>query len=515
MDGSRIMRPVKFVYHRYHYPPAVPIPTPTEELAQDLIQPGSVQGDVLFQAPTLDSARLAALAWFVKQLGLAVTQQQLLQVFEEQMSPLDWKNLLALLDWSIQNSESNQRHPRRGSVVRVTNLKDSGMPQRRRNILFVTGVFDFIQIMGQAHNIYLYTWFVAATDANVFERLKPYCAAIDKVSFLEFEHSGERLAQFVANVPIDIVHYEWPRSLTNFDASLGELQIFSYMECTSLRLLMDLRLKDLNSPAWAHKAIDVFNALKVELVDAAQMNARVVVTQKDGEFLARFAPQETFLVLHHGVNFDEFCIPDQEPEDHLLVFVGNFLHYPNVDGAQFFFSKVFDLIQAQVPDVRVLLAGANPTPEIMAYQDDRHVFVTGTVDDIRPYIQKASVCIAPLITGAGLRSKVIQYAALKRVCVATSIAATDLLFEDGKDIFIADDPDLFAQRIIYLLQHPDAARRMAESAYEKARFHYDNRKLVQELYGVYANLERANIAQVPVQGAREKGDSKSGGCPTN
>ena len=100
--------------------------------------------------------------------------------------------------------------------------------------------------------------------------------------------------------------------------------------------------------------------------------------------------------------------------------------------------------------------------------------VTGYVDDIRPFIQKAAVCIAPLISGAGLRTKVVQYAALRRPSVVTPIAAEDLLFETDRELCVADGADSFARQVIALLRDPALAATIAERAYERAVREYDN-----------------------------------------
>lgn len=109
--------------------------------------------------------------------------------------------------------------------------------------------------------------------------------------------------------------------------------------------------------------------------------------------------------------------------------------------------------------------------------------VTGHVADVRPYIQRASVCIAPLISGAGLRTKVVQYSALRRPCVATPIAVEDLGFENESEAYIASDPEEFARRVIALLKDPERARSMASRARAKALEYYDNRRIAEQGLG--------------------------------
>ena len=141
-----------------------------------------------------------------------------------------------------------------------------------------------------------------------------------------------------------------------------------------------------------------------------------------------------------------------------------------------------------------MLVGNRPPRAIRDLADGQQVIVTGGVPDVRPYIQKAAVCIAPLVSGAGLRGKVIEYAALRRPFVATSIAVEDLVFQDGRDFLHADTTQDFSQRTIALLRDPQRALQMAASAYETARNNYDTPRLVDFLNRLYNRLESNQAA---------------------
>ena len=288
---------------------------------------------------------------------------------------------------------------------------------------------------------------------------------------------------------MDVVHYEWPRSIENYHKDFGRLHIFTYMEAVSLRLLIDMERTELFSTPWVEKLAELISALRLELVDTAALNARIAVTTKDGDFFREIYPYQLYAVLNHGITFDSFVLNDIEPEDHTLIFVGNFQHYPNAEALEFFFEKIWVNIRKEIPDVRIYVVGTNPTEDLLRRSDGEHIIVTDTVADVRPYIQKASICIAPLISGAGLRGKVIEYAALHRPFVATSIASTDLVFKDGVDYFCADTALEFSDKIITLLKDPQLARKMADTAYVTASQNYDNKRLTGFLLSLYEYLE--------------------------
>jgi glycosyltransferase involved in cell wall biosynthesis len=438
-------------------------------------------------------------------LNLPVSADEVAPRLSEAMTPGQAAPLAALLQYleSNQWAEEPRGAQEHSQVLSASDYSRDVALERRRNILFITGefpnrvhggggrVFDFIRVLSQLNSIYLYSTFDRRQDADALELLRPYCRRIGYAeAYRQFESSRDRIARFLDGARMDIVHYEWPRSLTNFDQAWGNSHIFTFMEVVSRRLRIDLVREALLSPPWLERMVNLIHSLKVELVDTAPLDALITVSKRDAEFLARLNPSQRYTVLNHGVLWDEFCLPDVPSEDNALTFVGHFRHYPNDDAMRYFFKQIFDQIRGRVSSVKVYLVGADPPPQIRNYHDGRQVIVTGTVSDIRPYIQRARVCIAPLVTGAGLRGKLIQYAALRRPCVATSVAAADLLFRDGHEIFVADDPRLFAEKVIHLLQNPGVAHQMSEAAYHVARQHYDNNRLAPTLYPVYSDIEK-------------------------
>ncbi len=372
----------------------------------------------------------------------------------------------------------------------------AGKTPSRRRILFVCGEFpnpihgggsrvaDFVKALSANHDVYVAAWYRHANDAAAYAELAPHCRSLLRLSFEDLESGcADNILRSLGGSPADVVHYEWPRSLRSFDRRLGRHHIYTHMEVVSCSLWMDLQRMEPLSPLWLQRLAELFTMLRVEVLDAACADAQVVVTEKDGAFLSRFASGQTFHVVNHGINRAEFAIPDSPAQPRTLVFTGNFTHYPNLDAAHFFMREIHPVILKSVPDVSVWFVGANPPASLMQYRGENNVFVTGRVPDIRPYIQKATVCIAPLISGAGLRTKVVQYAALRRPCVATSIAAEDLVFEDGREIMIADDPERFASHVIKLLLNPEFATEVAESAHQRAMASYDNNTIAVRTLG--------------------------------
>lgn len=451
-------------------------------------------------AGMIDTAAVQSIRELLSQLGIKEDSNRVLSVLKSLLGRDTYCRALDdcfTLEQFKETSSRNVLYP----LLQASELPELTYPLRRRSILFVTPLFpnpyhgggnrvlNFIKVLAEANDVYLATSYFPQDDKEASHVVTLYCGDILKIPRQRFGGNQAEILKWLGGKPMDIVHYEWPRSLENFDQAYGTCQIFTYMEAVSLRLLMDLEQIEPLTIQWVGKFSELLSALRLEVADAALVNARIAVTNKDGNFFKNIYPYQEYVVLNHGVTFEEFSLPDTESEPNTLVFVGNYEHYPNVDAITYFFNEIWNDIQREVPNVRIYLVGAHPNKEILSLADGKRVIVTGSVTDVRPYIQKASVCIAPLISGAGLRGKVIEYAALHRPFVATSIATTDLVFKDNIDYLCADTAQEFSQKVVALLKDEQKARQMAATAFETALQNYDTRHLVSFLYRLYQHLE--------------------------
>jgi len=149
----------------------------------------------------------------------------------------------------------------------------------------------------------------------------------------------------------------------------------------------------------------------------------------------------------------------------VLAFLGSMDWHANVDAVEYFVRQSYPSIKARCPDVRVLLIGRNPTPAVRALAaEDPSIEVTGTVDDVRPYLARASIMILPLRVGGGTRIKVFEGMAAGLALVSTSIGTEGLPVVDGENVLLADEPAAFADAVVSLIQNPARRQRIAATA---------------------------------------------------
>ena len=161
------------------------------------------------------------------------------------------------------------------------------------------------------------------------------------------------------------------------------------------------------------------------------------------------------------------------------MFMGTMSYYPNIDAMRYFFDEMYALLQQQVPNVRVLIVGQNPVPEIRALGERYpNVTVTGRVPDVRPYLAQAHVLMVPLRLGGGTRLKIVEAMAAGVPVVSTRVGAQGLLdvAQEGA-IALADTAHEFVEAIVHLLQSPDHVADMVQKARRLAEERYSWRKL--------------------------------------
>lgn len=184
----------------------------------------------------------------------------------------------------------------------------------------------------------------------------------------------------------------------------------------------------------------------------------VVVGDEDAASFARVSPQVPVSVVANGVDTVYFA-PDDTPElPGRLVFEGTMSFPPNELAALFLVREIMPRVWASRPEASVALVGRDPPPAVLALASER-VLVTGSVPDVRRFVREAEVFVCPLVSGAGIKNKLLQAWAMARPVVATSVSVGGLSARDGEDLIIRDGAEPFAAAVVDLLASP--ARRIA------------------------------------------------------
>lgn len=171
-----------------------------------------------------------------------------------------------------------------------------------------------------------------------------------------------------------------------------------------------------------------------------------------------------------------------------LLFVGNFNHRPNVDAAIYLLDEIMPLVWKQLPDVKLTIAGNNPPQEIQRRAGNL-VEVTGWVESLTPYLERARVSLSPLRYGAGMKGKVGEALSWGLPVVTTSIGAEGMQLYHEQHAMIADQPDDFAESVIHVYRDASLWQKLSVSGRQLVEENWSPGKVAQQLRKIFNSAE--------------------------
>lgn len=161
-----------------------------------------------------------------------------------------------------------------------------------------------------------------------------------------------------------------------------------------------------------------------------------------------------FSVLPNGVALEYFQVNESVPrQPATLVISGKMSYHANIAMVNYMVMEILPIIWSKRPDVQLWIVGKDPPKDIQKLGDSSLIHVTGTVPDVRPYLQSATIAVAPLVYGTGVQNKVLESMACGTPVVATSLAVSALNVQPGRDLLVEDHPQGFADQILALLEN--------------------------------------------------------------
>jgi len=161
--------------------------------------------------------------------------------------------------------------------------------------------------------------------------------------------------------------------------------------------------------------------------------------------------------------------------DNCIIFTGVMNYAPNHDAALFLLEHVWPRLQSLLPKLELVLAGRDPLPALKAAaQRIPNVTVTGFVDDLRPYLSRATLYVAPIRFASGVQNKILEALAMELPVITTPVVAEGLRLGDGSaaPLRVAQSAPQFAAAIVELLQHPEECRRLAQAGRQFVEQHF-------------------------------------------
>ncbi len=363
--------------------------------------------------------------------------------------------------------------------------------------------FHEIRFLSQRHTISLVCLADDPNDLQHTSTLKEYCQSVDIVYHPESRAKIRSLFYLFSRVPLTLPYFYSKKLQTIVRQKLRESRydlIFVY--CSSMAQYVEqvhhiprvIDFVDLDSEKWvqyaSHTQFPYNYVYRSEGKRLRKYEERLAKTFQHCFFVSDKEVQDfqelvcscpTVTPILVGVDSEVFH-PSPEPYDPTsLVFTGTMDYFANVEAMLYFVREVLPHIQQSIPEVKLYIVGSRPSAEIQELgKEHAHIIVTGYVDQVQPYVLKSAVFVAPMRIARGVQNKILEAMAMGVPVVTTSLGFEGVTGVPGRDLFVEDHPERFAQQVVQLMTDPELRKHVSLNA----------RQLVEEYYNWDKNFEQ-------------------------
>jgi O-antigen biosynthesis protein len=216
-----------------------------------------------------------------------------------------------------------------------------------------------------------------------------------------------------------------------------------------------------------------------------------VCTPANRDYLLSFHPRlapRLHAGLRAGIDTGRYRIEPRRREPLTMLFLGSFRHDPNRVALDWFIRRVLPAILAREPGARLQIAGSEAPPEHAYAEYSDALDLVGHVEDVRDLLERCAVFVCPILTGSGVRVKLLEAFAAGIPVVSTYVGAEGLARQDGELCGLADDPEGFAERVLNVLENPGKAGEMAARARADVEQNWDMGVITGRLVESYRDL---------------------------
>ncbi len=308
---------------------------------------------------------------------------------------------------------------------------------------------------------------------------------IDRFYSLDFD---QMLIQKLNEIDFDIVQFE----------SIFMLPYLPTIRRNS-KAKISLRAHNVEHIIWQQLAVNEKNFLKskylkflagrmkeYELHSLSEVDAIIAISPQDAAFFKTNFTKVPVLTSPVSLPSSTYLSSSEIVSDKIF-HLGSMDWLPNVEAITWFLKSVWPEVIMQCPETKLHLAGRKMPEAITKFASDK-IVIQGFVNDSKTYMKESGIMIVPLLSGSGIRVKIIEGLALGVPIVSTALGAEGIAVTSGKDILIANDASAFAEAIITLLKDPERSKKIAAAGQELFTKHYSLEAVGKELSDFYANL---------------------------
>ena len=227
---------------------------------------------------------------------------------------------------------------------------------------------------------------------------------------------------------------------------------------------------------------------KYELDVINKVDGIAAITYRDAAYF-RGETAVPVIDIPYGVNPDDFKPKYEVKEKPTLYHIGSMNWMPNEEGISWFLNNVWEKLSSKEPELVLNLAGRH-MPKWLTKLKRKNINVLGEVPDAKEFIRDNDIAIVPLLSGSGIRIKIIESMAMGRTVITTMIGAEGIQYSEYENIIIADSPAKMIEVIRKIIKEPKEAQRIGRNARKLVEEVYDNKKIIDRLMTFYDEISK-------------------------
>lgn len=368
--------------------------------------------------------------------------------------------------------------------------------------------YHFLRLLSREHRVTLVSPMAVASDRQAAAVVSGLCARWVPVPLRHWRAALHVGGSLLSSLPLqslyfcppmfrqqvdalcraeafDLVHVQTARMTAAVGGVVGVPRVLDFIDALSLNMRRRA-LQESGLRRWFFQ----MEALRMARHEAAasQVFERMLISAPGDQ--AHIGFSERLHMVPNGVDLERFPYVEDGRDPNLIVFTGRMGYFPNADAACFFARQVLPRIRRRRADVRLVIVGADPSPQVRALAGVAGVAVLGYVPRVQAYLERAAVAIAPMRVGTGLQLKVLEAMASGAPLVVTPHVLGGIAAEPGVHVLVAEEAEVFAEQVLCLLGDSALRCQVARHARQLVEERYTWERAVRLLEDVY-RLARA------------------------
>ncbi len=332
--------------------------------------------------------------------------------------------------------------------------------------------YQHVKFLAQHHSIDMIAFDLGDKKPDM-DMLKPYCRNIEMVritprqsrlnkclglvtgaslhaSAFKSSEMSKRIRKYVSDYGYDVIIFQTTLMAQYLPKGYQGATVLNMIDPLVLNLRRSLQWKPWHIRPWALYKI---NRLQhYEMAYSGRFDRVVLINQADVSDYQTVLKKANFDWTPHTVDVELLPSKSVTRHDGAIVISGMMDHPPNVDAVQFFCGRIFPIIQKEIPNATLSIVGSNPGATVKKWASVEQIHVTGSVPDIRPYLNEAMVSICPVRLKVGTQTKILEAMAAGTPVVTTTEGNYGVGGVSGEHLYVADEPVEFAKCVIGLLR---------------------------------------------------------------